>query len=168
MSDYGTVEEVAAFTRHVFSGQPGFSDETKPTITEVQKFLARACGVLNLALAGAGFTTPVTQATAKLALDDWVVARVAEYVEITLRGAGYNEQDGNRGSMFRNLAGAAKKFVDENALGFKNLGVPVSRELSVGLVNTALPAQDERSDPDDTSLSQPIFVRYIFDDEGGE
>jgi hypothetical protein len=168
MSDYGTVEEVAAFTKHVFAGQPGFSDETKPTITEVRKFLDRACGVMNLALANAGLKTPVTQATAKLAIDDWVVTRVAEYVEVTLRGSGYNEQDGNRGGMFRNMSGAAKTFVEENRLGFINLGVPVSFELSRGLINTALIAQDERTDQNDDQIEQPIFVRRLFDTDENE
>lgn len=168
MSNYSSAAEVLAFTRHLLDGQSTFNSTTRPTGTDVTTFLGRACGVLDTALAGAGFATPITQATAKLACDDWVTQRATEYVELTQRGVGYSEGEGSRASAFRNLSGAAKKFVEDNALGFKRLGATVTTGLSAGLAFTGTTAQAYRTDPDDTTLEQPLFTRRQWDDTGTE
>lgn len=161
---YGTVAEVTAYTRYLLEGQTAFNSTTRPTVTEVEKFVDRCSGVLNAALRGVGLTTPVVNTTAKLSCDDWVVDRAAEYVELTQRGAGFNDEAGNRHSAFRNLQKSAADFAKENRLGFSRLGVGVTNKLSDGLQFTALDAVSERLDPDDTTLEQPIFTRHQFDD----
>lgn len=161
---YASAAEVQAFTQHLLSGQSAFNDTTQPTLTQVEKFIDRVSAILNLALANAGFDVPVVSEIGKLACDDWVTARATEYVELTRRGVGYSEGEGSRVTSFRNLQKSAKEFVEENRIGFVQLGVTVSSQLSDGLAFTGLDADDERSDPDDTALEQPKFTRHTFDD----
>lgn len=162
---YSSTAEVKAFTRHLLDGQSAFNSTTRPTGTELEKFIDRASGVLNLAISAGGFTPAniAANSTAKLACDDWVTARAAEYVEVTQRGVGYSEGEGSRTSAFRNLNKSANEFVSLNSLGFVRLGVTQSNKKSDGLAFTGLDAQADRSDPTDSSLEQPLFKRRIFD-----
>jgi hypothetical protein len=161
---YGSAAEVLAFTRHLLGGQADFNSTTRPTATEVEKFIDRASSHLNIAMVGKGLQTPVTNTTGKLILDDWVVARATEYVELTQRGVGYSEGEGSRVSAFRNLQKAAKDFVAEVAPGLRELGVTQTRRASDGLAFTGISAQDQRSDRDDTTLEQPMFSRHQFNE----
>lgn len=160
---YGTIAEVLAYTRHLMDGQSTFNSTTRPTITEVEKFVDRASGVLNGALNTRGLTTPVTNTTAKLALDDWVVSRATEYVELTQRGAGFSGEEGSRTVMFANMSVDALAFVKSNELGWKRLGVAEGHRLSEGLAFTGQTIQADRADPDDTTLEQPKFLRGQWD-----
>lgn len=162
---YGSVDEVTAFTRHLLSGQNAFNSTTRPSLIEVERFIDRASGVMNAALAGAGFSVPVTNSTAKLSIADWVVERAAEHVEITQRGVGYTDAEGNRRSAFRNLHKSAGEFVKSNALALKRLGVAVGHRRSEGLAYTGMDAQADRMDPDDATKEQPKFRRGLFDNE---
>jgi len=160
---YSSCAEVASFTRHLLDGQASFNTTTRPAQSDVVKMIDKASGVLNVALAGAGFTTPVTNSTAKLALDEWVCSRVVEHVELTQRGVGYSDGDGSRVYGFKNLARNADNFVKEYALGLKRLGVGVAHKASEGLAFTGQDAQADRADPDDTGLEQPKFIRGQWD-----
>lgn len=166
-TDYSSLEEVTAFTRHLLDGQSSFNTTTRPTRTEVVRFLGRLNDYLNIALIGQGLAVPITAAYAKGACDDWVTARAAEYVELTQRGVGYSEGEGSRVVTFRNLHKAANDFAKENHLAFVRAGVTQDYKLSSGLEFTALDAADQRSDPHDTSLAQPKFKRGLFDEPGG-
>jgi len=159
---YGTVVEVTAFTAHLLDGATAFNSTTRPTVTQIEKFIDRASSYVNIALNTNGFTTPVTNTTAVLMLDDWVVNQAVVYTELTQRGAGFNEEEGSRTASFRSLGTSAMKFVDDNSLGLKRLGVTAGYKLSDGLAFTALDDQDERSDPIDSSLEQPVFTRGLF------
>jgi hypothetical protein len=162
-NSYGSVDEVRAFTRHLLDGSAGFDQSTRPTLTEVEAFIARVSGVLNSAIASGGFDIPITQATAALACDDWVVTRAAAYVEMTQRGAGWSEQENPRINMLYRLHKDARQFVKDNAVGWKELGVSSSRDASQGFNFTALTPHSDRSDPDNTALEQPVFRRHLFD-----
>lgn len=165
---YGSVTEVLAFTRHLLDGQTNFNGTTRPTLTEVERMLDRASGALNLALSQRGFTTPVTNSTAKLTLSDWTVARATEYVELTQRGVGYSDAEGNRASYFKNLTKSADGLVTGFELGLKRLGAGVSHKRSAGLSFTGQDVQADRVDPDDTALAQPFASRGQFDGSYGE
>jgi len=160
---YSSTTEVKAFTRHLLDGELAFNDLTRPTATELEKFIDRASGVLNAALAQAGLTTPITNTTAKLACDDFVTTKAAQYVELTQRGAGTNEGENERGSSFHGLYGAAIKFVEDYMLGFQNLGVDATHPASQGVTFTGLTIQEDRTDQDDTTLEQPVFIRHKWD-----
>jgi len=163
---YSTAAEVTAFVRHLLDGQASFNSTTRPTLTELEKFIDRASGVLNNALLGAGFSPSavIANSTAKLACDDWVTMRAADYTELTQRGTGYSEADGSRIAAFRSLYKQASEFIKELRPGLVEAGITQSGRLSDGLQFTGLDAVSDRLDPDDSSLEQPIFTRRQFDE----
>ena len=164
---YSSVNEVRAYVRHMLDGENTFDESTRPTLTDVEKFIDRASAALNVALNTVGLTTPVTNSTAKLLLDDWVTDRAAAFVELTHRGAGFNDGENSRQQVFLNLAGNAAEFVQANRLGMVRLGVGVGSALSDGLQFTGADALSQRDDPEDTNLRQPVFKRGLFSDPEG-
>ena len=168
---YSSTGEVKAFTRHLLDGQTGFNSTTRPNSTELEKFIDRASGVLNISLAQAGFLPSafIANSTAKLMGDDWVTSRAVEYVELTQRGTGYSDQEGSRTHSFNGLSGSATQFVNDNKLGIQRIGVIQTYKMSDGLQFTGLTDQADRTDPQDTNLEQPFFRRGQFDiPKGGE
>lgn len=163
---YSSTSEVKAFTRHLLDGQNAFNSTTRPTGTDLEKFIDRASGVLNVAISQAGFAPSGVYAnsTAKLSCDDWVTNYATRYVELTQRGTGYSEQEGSRTASF-NLQKSANDFVKANSLGFIRLGITQTKKMSDGLSYTGLTAQADRSDPQDSSLEQPFAKRRQWDAE---
>ena len=157
---YSSIAGIVAVTRHLLDGQTTFNSTTLPTLTEVESFVDEASGHLNTALAGAGFTTPVTNSTAKLALSSWVRWRAREYTELTQQRGGFS---GEQSGMMSGLYKEANEFVEAGAAGWKQIGAAVSRKSSDGLAFTALDTHTERSDPDDGDREQPMFRRRQFD-----
>lgn len=160
---YGSTAEVTAYTRHLLDGQVGLNSTTRPTVSEVEKFIDRCSGILNIALKQGGFAVPIVNSTAKLSCDDWVVTRAAEYAESTQRGTGYSDKEGSRVSVFRNLQKAAVEFVAANSLGFKLLGVVVQQPLSQGLRFAGQTALARRADQNDPTLQPPFSKIDDFD-----
>jgi len=163
---FSSTSEVKAFTRHLLDGWTGFNSTTRPTSTDLEKFIDRASGVLNVAIARAGFSPSSVRAnsTAKLSCDDWVTNNATRYVELTQRGTGYSENDGSRTASF-SLQDAATEFIDVNSLGFVRLGISQGKKMSDGLSFTGLTVQSERTDQDDTSLEQPFAIRRQWDNK---
>lgn len=164
---YSSTGEVKAFTRHLLDGQVGFNTSTRPRATELEKFIDKASGVLNLAIAAAGFAPSAVYAnsTAKLACDDWVSNYAVRYVELTQRGTGYSEQDGSRSAAFK-MGKDANEFVDANSVGFISIGISQSSSTaSDGLQFTGMTVRTQRADPDDTTKEQPFARRGLFDAE---
>ena len=161
---FSSTTEVTAYTRHLLDGQSAFNSTTRPTVTELEKFIDRASSHINIALASEGFTPSAVYAnsTAKLACDDWVTERAAKYVEMTQRGTGYNEEEDSR---LQSMKKDAYDFICDMALGFKRLGISQTYKLSDGLQFTGLTVQSDRADPDDTTLEQPKFKRAQWDNE---
>ncbi len=76
-NSYGSVAEVAAMTgRYLIGGT--FTTATRPTLAQVEKFIDNASSTLNVMLAKAGFTVPITQADAKAACGEIVVECVVD------------------------------------------------------------------------------------------
>lgn len=163
---YSSTSEVKAYTRHLLGGQSAYNSTTRPTATELERFIDRASGLINAALRGAGLSDSSlrSNSTAKLACDDWVTNRATAYVELTQRGEGFSGQEGSRHGAFINLLSGADEFVKSNYLGWARLGVTVSNKVSDGLQFTGLTAKADRTDPSDTSLEQPLFERGLFDE----
>ena len=162
---YSSTSEVIAVTRHLLDGQSTLNSTTRPKLTEVEKFIDRASGVLNLAISAGGFSpaSVIANSTAKLACDDWVCARSAEWAELSRRGAGYSDQEGSRTASFANLSKSAEQFVSTNSLGFVRLGVTQGYKASDGLSFTGLDAQGDRADRSNTGLEQPFAERHQWD-----
>jgi hypothetical protein len=162
---YSSTAEVKAFTRHLLDGQTAFNTTTRPRATELEGFIDKASGVLNVALSVAGFTPSaiIANTTAKLACSDWVTNYAVRYVELTQRGTGYSEAEGSRTAAF-NMSKSAKQFVSEMSLGFVNLGVTQNVKRSAGLQFTGITEQSQRADKDDTTKEQPFATRHQFND----
>ena len=164
---YSSTSEVEAYTKHLLDGQSAYNSTTRPTSTEVEKFIDRASGLLNIALRDCGLTVPITNSTAKLACDDWVTNRATAYAELTHRGAGFDGTENTRAGSFIELNKDAQEFALMMCPGMKKIvgSGGITDKISDGLQFTGLDARDERSDPDDTSLRQPIFERGDWDDK---
>ncbi len=164
---FSSAVEVTAYTKHLLDGQSAFNSTTRPTATELEKFIDRASGVLNVALAGEGFAPSAVYAnsTAKLSCDDWVTMKATKYVELTQRGTGYNTEEGSRTAAF-SMTEDAQEFADVNAIGFIQLSITQGTKLSDGLAFTGLDKQSNRADRTDTSLEQPYAERDQFDNNG--
>jgi len=162
---YSSPAEVVAYTKHLLDGNATFNSTTRPTVTEVEKFIDRASGTLNVALRGCGLAVPIVNSTAKLSCDDWVTNQATAYVELTQRGAHFDGTENTRAGSFLELNQDAQEFVDMMCLGFKRLGVTQSDQSSDGLQFTGLQVKSDRSDPTDSTKRQPVFERGEFDDK---
>lgn len=162
---FSSTDEVIAYTRHLLEGEADFGPGTVPTKTAVEKFIDRASGILNTIIAGEGFTpaTVAANSTAKLPLDDWVTHRAARMVELTQPGAGWDASEGSRLAGFDSMLEEATEYINGLIKGWKELGITVSQPAHTGLTFTALKPHDDRADPDDTSLEQPLIRRHRFD-----
>lgn len=159
---YSSADEVRAYTRHLLDGAASFDEATRPTLDDVERFIDRASGVLNGALASEGFTVPVTNSTAKLSCAEWVTIHVARAVELTQRGTGYSDQEGSRIAGFSQKS--AMDWVKSMSAAFQGLGLSTSgAPAHEGLTFTGLSTHAERLDPTNTSYEQPKFRRGQFD-----
>ena len=163
MSSYSSVDEIVPYCRMFLDGEASFSDSTAPTKDEVEDVIDRLCGVLDLALQREGITAPITNTTAKYACDDWVTRYAVNEVKRMAPGLGYNDQNQNTMTSYKSLMDSAMQFAKNNRLAFIEVGVTTSRAMSEGLAFTGQDAQSQRSDPDDSSLAQPMFERQQFD-----
>lgn len=165
---YSSVADIVAVTRHLLDGASSFDVNTTPTLTEVEAFIDDLSGMLNTAIAAAGFPIPITNATAKSACDIWTRSKVVAWVESTQRGAGYDgETNTNRPDWFMGLYGPAKAFVEEMTEGWVNLGINQTSAASDALTFTALNIHSERSDPTVTTREQPLFRRHQWSGNSG-
>ncbi len=158
---YGTVAEVLAYTRHVLGGESTFSENTNPTLSEVEDFIDRASGVLNNAVIGAGLSHSSLRAnsTAKLACDDWVILRAVEQVELTRGGTGHDGRQEAVASMYDEAA----MFVAGYRQSWVRASITEDHRTSEGLGFSGLDVRSERTDPDDSTREQPKFRRGLFD-----
>lgn len=161
-NSYGSVDEIRAMTRRLLGGSAQFGTETRPTLDDVETIIDRVSGVLNSAIANAGFDVPISQATAKLSCDEWVVSRVVSWVEFSQPGASWSDERNERWRMSAGYRSAAE-FVAKNARGWASLGVTRSTAGHEGFNYTGMDKHSERSDPDNTSREQPAFRRRQFD-----
>ena len=161
---FSSAAEITAYTRHLLDGETLFNSTTRPTVTELETFIDRASGVLNVAIAGEGFTPSAVygNSTAKLSCDDWVTQKATKYVELTQRGTGYSAEEGSRTAAF-SMTKDAQEFAEANAIGFIQLSIVQGIKLSDGLAFTGLDAQADRADRTNTALEQPYAERDQFD-----
>jgi hypothetical protein len=163
-NSYGSTDDVLAFTRHLLDGETTFNSTTRPTLTEIEGMVDRASAALNVALAGAGLSVPVAQVDAKLACDEWVIARVVGMAELTRQAQGWSGDEGSRSAGFLSLLDSALDFARQHALAFRRLGCAAADPPSQGLAFTGETAEGDRADPDDDSLRPPRFSRGMFEE----
>lgn len=165
---YSSVAEVVAFTRHLLDGEATYNSTTRPTLTDVEKFIDRASASLNVALSRQGFSTPITNAVAKLDCDNWVTIKAAQFAEMTAPGlTGFTPTADGRVNVFRQMSAEAQQFAEIVTVGFAALGIARTEyEPGRALQFMGEDAGDQRTDIEDTSLRQPRFKRDQFDQRG--
>jgi len=155
-NSYGTVAEVAALVgRYTSSGS--FGAGTRPTTTQVEQFIDRVSGIINVFLAEAGFTIPVSQTDAKLALDEFVISQ-ATLLAHAANGAGPYAPNSRKLRDTRTpswlIMGEASDFVSTHADGLEALGATRTRLLTYGL--------GCRLTDDSGDKIEPMFQRKQF------
>ena len=122
-NSYGTAADVAALSQ-VFTDNGVFSATTRPTIEQVESFINQISSILNVALAGEGFTVPITQADAKLSC----VSLVDETVKDMVAAANSTGRFFSENSLKSNLSMLAqirmdiKDWVSDSATGLEEIG----------------------------------------------
>lgn len=156
-NSYGSVAEVAALTPHYATATGStFDTGTVPTLTQVEKFIDRVSAIVNVLLAEEGFAIPVSQADAKLALDEFTVMQSAHLVEFA-NGAGpfiAGSEELRYGTPTRVLMRDAELFIQDHAIGFEQLGATRTRHMTDGL--------ECRTEDDAGDVIEPIFQRKMM------
>lgn len=165
---WSSTTDVKAMTRHLLDAETTFNSTTRPTLAEVEGFIDEASGLLNLALRRNGFAPATVKAnsTATQAMDNWVRFKTVAFVNLVSPYQGWQGGDDNPASLLMNMAGDANVFVADCKQALINASITQAHKASDGLKFTGLDAQDDRADPDDTSLEQPKFTRSMFDNTG--
>jgi hypothetical protein len=144
-NSYSTAASVAALSRR-YTNAGTYDGTTNPTLTVVEGWIDSVSATLNAALAGAGFTIPVTQADAVLALAAVVAEAVSDLTHAAnSAGRFFTERALERGvSPMRVVRQEMKDWVDENAAGLTALGAARtstdqrSSSLSAGVITLDL------------------------------
>jgi len=160
-NSYGSVAEVAALVgRYTSSGS--FSDSTRPTSTQVEKFIDRVSALVNVLLAEQGFAVPVGQADAKLALDDFVVEQAVQLCHAANGAGPYAPgSESLRGqSPMKVIMREAEGFIGEHAVGLEFLGATRTRAATYGL---ACREEDEAGDELVPPFSREMIGHVIVD-----
>lgn len=123
VNSYGTAAEVAAYTKR-YTSAGAYGAGTRPTLTEVEGWIDSVSATMNTALAGAGFSIPITQTDAKAAIAAFVVEAVVDLCHAAnSAGRFFTDQALARGiTPMRAIRSEMKAWVDENAAGLEALG----------------------------------------------
>jgi len=128
-NSYGSLTEIAALVPRYANDAGTFDGSTNPTGTRVEKFIDRVSAVVNAYLSQLGFTVPISQADAKLLMDNIVVEQVTLMVE-GVRGSGRyapnSKQIASRG-MMSVLTEEVMTYLDAVAVGLEDLGATRSK-----------------------------------------
>lgn len=154
-NSYGTAADVAPFCpRYVIGG--AFTAGSAPTLAVVESWIDQVSAALNVALKGAGFTIPVTQSDAVLALKSLVVSRVVDLCHAAhSTGRFYNDKVLARGgSAEAIIRREICEYVENEADGLELLGAARTRSSMAGLLY-----RDEDESGNETF---PIFQRNGF------
>jgi hypothetical protein len=155
-NSYGDVSEIAALIPRYANEVVLFDASTTPALSQVESLTDQVSGIVNGLLNQYGFSTPVTQADAKLALDLFVNEQVAVLVEATnVRGRyGPGNDQPYEGASLVTILRDAQEFIEGNAVGFERLGATRSSDPLSGISY-----RDTDEGGDDTA---PIFQRDAF------
>ena len=149
-NSYSAVAEIEALVP-MYTASGSFSASTRPTAAQVETLIDQVSGLLNALLAEAGFSIPVSQADAKLALDLFVAEEVADLCEAVNRSGRFymGEKELRSRGRFRVIMADAKAFIEEHAEGLEQLGATRERDQSHGA--------DYWSESDAGADLEPIF-----------
>ena len=155
MASYGSVEGVAALTYRYTSGG-AFDVTTNPTSATVTGWLAQISSMLNVTLATAGFSVPVTDPDATPALDGFVNALAADLTHAAnATGRFYSERMIENGvSPIRVISNDIQAWVQANAAGLVAMG---ANRVTSKAGQIAYRSGDEAG-----NVVEPLFQRDTF------
>jgi hypothetical protein len=134
-NSYGTAADVAALT-DLYTISSAYTTATIPTLAQVEGWIDQISGVMNTALAAQGFTIPVTQADAVLAIKSFVVEAVVDLSHAAnSAGRYFTPQALERG--ITPMASIRKQILDWVAMfaeGLENIGAARTGETGSGEV----------------------------------
>lgn len=129
---YSAVAQVEALVKK-YTAAGSFTTGTHPTLAQVETWIDNVSGIVNVLLAEAGFSIPVSQADAKLALDQFVAEEAAALCEgANSSGRFYTDVAREMGA-FRVIISDVENFIASHAEGFELLGATRTRSLTYGL-----------------------------------
>lgn len=141
---YGAVVDVAALTPQ-YTASGAYSTATRPTQAQVEVFLNQVSAVLNVSLAEAGFTIPVDQEDAVLALDNFAATQATQMCHAA---NGVNAYAATGQVAIRTVGEQLRldvaNFIRAHALGFELLGATRTRAATAGLACEELEPLFER------------------------
>ena len=131
---YSSVAAVAALAP-LYTDAGVFTATTRPTLTQVERFIDQVSGAVNVLLAAQGFEIPITQADAKAAIDGFVALEAVSYVEYANSAGPWvvDSQQMRASSPARIVLRDVEAFIASQALGFEALGATRTRTLTAGL-----------------------------------
>ena len=149
-NSYGSVAEVEALVKR-YTASGTFTTGTHPTLAQVEGFIDNVSGVLNVLLAEQGFSIPISQADAKLALDLFVVEEAAALCEAANSSGRFFTDEARAAGTFKMIQKDAEEFISSHAEGLEQLGADRTRHLTYGL--------DYWSESDAGDDMEPVFQR---------
>ena len=157
-NSYGDTGEIAALVPKYATASTVFDTTTRPTLLQVESLVDQVSAVVNIILAEFGFAVPVSEATAKLALDLFVNEETAALVEgingIGRFGPTAPDQRGRGRGRYALILDDVRAFIEGQALGLELLGATRTRDNSSGLA-----FRDTDTSGDSTA---PLFQREQF------
>lgn len=155
-NSYATAAKVAdEVPRYTDTSTREFTASTRPSESQVESYIDRISGVLNLYLAKEDFVIPITQSDAVLACEAIVIDSVVDMCHAANSAGRFYRDKNLRGEPpFRILRKEISEWVEENATGFERLGA--TRTTSNA---EQISYRDEDEGDDDTF---PIFQRNAF------
>ena len=163
---YGAVAGVEGLARELTKGSATagqFDTSTVPALAQVEALLDDGARLLNLRLAGLGFTTPVTDSTVKAMLapvnEKYALAIAWRSREMAKAEAGESTQ-GDR--WYREFERDLKELLAGNGKALMTLGLARTRELSAGLYAGGISIDDKETVDDDDDRTTPGFRRDMM------
>jgi len=152
-NSYGSVAEVEALVKR-FTASGSFTTGTHPTLAQVEGFIDKVSGLVNVLLTEMGFSIPISQADAKLALDLFVVEEVAALCEAANSSGRFFSEKARETGAFQHIQKDTEAFIEAHAVGFERLGATRGRSVTYGL---------DYWDADDAGDDiEPIFQREMM------
>ncbi|MEA1998245.1 MAG: hypothetical protein U9N61_02815 [Euryarchaeota archaeon] len=155
-NSYSTAAKVAdEVPRYTDADTREFTTGTRPSLTQVESYINRVSGVVNLYLAKEDFAIPLTQSDAVLACEAVVIESVIDMCHAANSAGRFYQDKHLRGkSPLRVLRKELSDWVTANAAGFERLGAArtTSNAEQIGY-------RSEDESDDDTF---PIFQRKGF------
>lgn len=154
---YGAASDVAALTPR-FTTNGSYDSSSRPTLSQVDAWIDQVSAILNVLLAEANFTIPVTQKDVALLLKHFVATEVADLANYANSAGRFFSDKNMTTGPWQAIQSEAAKFISEHAEGLQNLGAGRS---VAGLDGLAFNETDDEGDE-----IEPIFARKQFPYEG--